>query len=53
MVIADQSCSFCAIFPMRAGNRVKFVKIKLKDCLGREDTSITGETAVPQRKKTK
>ncbi|WP_181962208.1 hypothetical protein, partial [Klebsiella pneumoniae] len=37
----------------RAGNRVKFVKIKLQDCLGREDTSITGETAVPQRKKTK
>ncbi|HFE2825151.1 TPA: hypothetical protein ACF24H_004710, partial [Klebsiella pneumoniae] len=27
MVIADQSCSFCAIFPVRAGNRVKFVKI--------------------------
>ncbi|MCV5720757.1 hypothetical protein OFM97_29585, partial [Escherichia coli] len=26
MVIADQSCSFCAIFPVRAGNRVKFVK---------------------------
>ncbi|WP_332101972.1 hypothetical protein, partial [Klebsiella pneumoniae] len=32
---------------------VKFVKIKLQDCLKREDTSITGETAAPERKKTK
>ncbi|HBT4679006.1 TPA: hypothetical protein MB309_002042 [Klebsiella pneumoniae] len=53
MVIADQSCSFCAISLVRAGNRVKFVKIKLQDCLKREDTSITGETAAPERKKTK
>ncbi|QRF13995.1 hypothetical protein [Klebsiella africana] len=53
MVIADQSCSFYATFPVRAGNRVKFVKIKLQDCLKGEDTSITVETAAPERKKTK
>ncbi|HFE2823469.1 TPA: hypothetical protein ACF24H_002948 [Klebsiella pneumoniae] len=27
--------------------------MKLQDCLKREDTSITGETAAPERKKTK
>ncbi|WP_394373191.1 hypothetical protein [Mixta calida] len=27
--------------------------LKLQDCLKREDTSITGETAAPERKKTK
>jgi hypothetical protein len=46
MVIADQSCSFCAIFPVRAGNRVKFVKIKLQDCLKRK---IPALLAKPQR----
>ncbi|MDP1205936.1 hypothetical protein [Klebsiella pneumoniae] len=53
MVSADQSCCFCAIFHVRAGNRFKFVKIKVQDCLKREDTSITGETAAHERKKTK
>ncbi|OMP95891.1 hypothetical protein BZP36_09080 [Raoultella terrigena] len=52
MCSADVSCSFCAIFSVRAGNSVKFVNIKLQDCLEREDTSINGETAASKRKKT-
>ncbi|EMY7925745.1 hypothetical protein [Klebsiella aerogenes] len=42
MCVADSSCRFYAIFPVRAGNSVKFVNIKLQDCLKREDTSIGG-----------
>ncbi|MCI1030568.1 MULTISPECIES: hypothetical protein [Raoultella] len=52
MCSADVSCSFCAIFSVRAGNSVKFVNIKLQNCLEREDTSINGETAASKRKKT-
>ncbi|HGY3898158.1 TPA: hypothetical protein ACNVXW_003428 [Klebsiella aerogenes] len=42
MYVADGSCRFYAIIPVRAGNNVKFVNIKLQDCLRREDTSIGG-----------
>ncbi|MGQ4621206.1 hypothetical protein ACSI5N_08285 [Raoultella ornithinolytica] len=52
MCSADVSCSFYAIFSVRAGNSVKFVNIKLQDCLKREDNSIDGQTAVAERKKT-
>ncbi|WP_412104039.1 hypothetical protein [Raoultella ornithinolytica] len=50
--VADSSCRFYAIFSVRAGNSVKFVNIKLQDCLKREDNSIDGQTAVAERKKT-
>ncbi|EPH9682428.1 hypothetical protein ACYCI2_14790 [Klebsiella michiganensis] len=41
-VLPAKSCTFYAIFSVRAGNGVKFVKYRLQVCLKREDTSNNG-----------